>query len=79
MNGVDAIATWWDGIELWITALPFIPQSLVVMLVVVPVAFGLAVLLDRVLAVLLRVLGRDAHAQSELEAPFQETSKTEGH
>ncbi|MCZ4078999.1 hypothetical protein O1W68_13680 [Rhodococcus sp. H36-A4] len=76
---MDAIATWWDGIELWIIALPFIPQSLVVMLVVVPIAFGFAVLFDRVLAALLRVLGRDAHSQAELEAPFQETSKTEGH
>lgn len=57
---MDAIARWWDGIELWVTGLPFIPQSLVVLIVVVPAAFGLAVVFDRVLAWVLHLLGRDS-------------------
>lgn len=56
---MDGIANRWDGIELWITGLPFIPQALVVLVVLVPAAFGLAVVFDRVLAAVLRLLGRD--------------------
>ena len=80
---MHAIATWWDGVELWITGLPFVPQSIVVLLVVVPAAFGLAKLLDRILAGILHVLGRDAamtnlHTSSDI-ATTSDTKTTEGH
>lgn len=76
---MHAIATWWDGIELWITGLPFVPQSVVVLLVVVPVAFGIARLFDRVLAEILRALGRDARSERDDTSVASGSSTTEGH
>ncbi|GGC72063.1 hypothetical protein IEU95_14540 [Hoyosella rhizosphaerae] len=46
---MEALARWWDGVELWIAGLPFVPQALLVVAVMVPVCFGLASVLDRVL------------------------------
>lgn len=43
---VDAIARWWDGIELWIAGLPFVPQVILVVAVMVPLCFVAAALLD---------------------------------
>lgn len=62
---MESIARWWDGVELWVTGLAFVPQAIVVMLVVVPAAFGLARVFDRVLALVLHLLGRDARADRE--------------
>ncbi|MGV8872255.1 MAG: hypothetical protein ACOH2Q_06995 [Rhodococcus sp. (in: high G+C Gram-positive bacteria)] len=64
---MESLARWWDGVELWITGLPFVPQSIVVLLVIVPTAFLLARVFDRVLAAVLRLLGRDARAAREVE------------
>lgn len=41
-----AILNWWDGVELWLTGLPFVVQTAVVMPVVLALAFGSAVVLD---------------------------------
>ncbi|WP_245865464.1 hypothetical protein [Rhodococcoides kyotonense] len=76
---MHAIATWWDGIELWITGLPFVPQSVVVLLVLVPIAFGVARLFDRVLAEVLRALGRDRRSERDAQAALSDSSSTEGH
>ncbi|CAA0134745.1 Uncharacterised protein [Mycolicibacterium vanbaalenii] len=43
MNG---FLGWWDGVELWLTGLPFVVQTVVVMPVVLSLAYGIAVLLD---------------------------------
>lgn len=56
---MDRIAGWWDGFELWVAGLPFIPQFLVVLVGMVPISFAIAVLLDRVLRDVMRLLGRD--------------------
>ncbi|MET8776414.1 hypothetical protein ABZV58_15490 [Nocardia sp. NPDC004654] len=53
------VAGWWDGFELWVAGLPFIPQFLVVLVGMVPVSFGIAYLLDRALRAALQALGRD--------------------
>ncbi|MGA9872829.1 MAG: hypothetical protein WBQ44_17025 [Rhodococcus sp. (in: high G+C Gram-positive bacteria)] len=76
---MHAIATWWDGLELWITGLPFVPQSMVVLLVVVPAALGLAAIFDRVLAGVLRVLGRDSETDKGAAAAASDSTNTEGH
>src|SRR5699024_2612919 len=47
---VDAIVRWWDGVELWVTGLPFILQVVVVMVVLVPLAALVAIGLDIVVA-----------------------------
>ncbi|WP_227980606.1 hypothetical protein [Nocardia spumae] len=60
------IAGWWDGFELWVAGLPFIPQFAVVLVGAVPVSFLIAYLLDRGLRAILRILGRDRAAESEI-------------
>ncbi|TRW88359.1 hypothetical protein FK535_03970 [Mycolicibacterium sp. 018/SC-01/001] len=37
---------WWDGVELWLTGLPFVLQTVVVMPVVLALAYGVACALD---------------------------------
>jgi uncharacterized membrane protein len=56
---VHRIAGWWDGFELWVAGLPFIPQFLVVLVGMVPVSFAIAYVLDLVLRAALQLLGRD--------------------
>lgn len=73
---MESIARWWDGVELWVTGLPFVPQSVVVLLVIVPTAFLLARVFDRVLAVVLRLLGRDARAARDAELTGAATTTT---
>ena len=43
---MTAILNWWDGVELWLTGLPFVVQTAVVMPVVLALAYGSAVVLD---------------------------------
>ncbi|MGO4613122.1 hypothetical protein AB4305_04110 [Nocardia sp. 2YAB30] len=52
------IAGWWDGFELWVAGLPFIPQFLVVLVGMVPISFAIAYGLDRILRSVLRMLDR---------------------
>lgn len=69
---MHSIAGWWDGIELWVAALPFLPQFAVVLIGMVPISFVLAYLLDRGLQTALRMLGRDRQAVPEPGAAPQE-------
>lgn len=55
---MSGVGNWWDSVELWVTGLPFVPQVIVVMAVLVPLAGGIAWLLDKVLAGVLRLFGR---------------------
>ncbi|MFI5716009.1 hypothetical protein [Nocardia sp. NPDC051750] len=56
---MERIAGWWDGFELWVAGLPFIPQFLVVLVGMVPISFGIAYLIDRALSLAAGALGRD--------------------
>jgi hypothetical protein len=58
---VDGILSWWDGVELWLSGLGFVLQTIVVMPVVIVLAYGLAVLLDGALGQGIRVLRRVRH------------------
>jgi len=40
---------WWDGAELWLSGLGFVPQTLIVMPVVLALAYGIAVTLNALL------------------------------
>ncbi|MDY6870866.1 MAG: hypothetical protein SV966_10185 [Actinomycetota bacterium] len=62
---MDAFLSWWDGVELWLTGLGFVAQTAVVMPVALLLAYGLAVLLDGVLAAGARVLRRARHDGQE--------------
>ncbi|WP_433194095.1 hypothetical protein ACQP1G_35795 [Nocardia sp. CA-107356] len=63
------IAGLWDGFELWVAGLPFIPQFVVVLVGMVPVSFAIAYVLDRVLRVSLQLLGRNRALTAEEVVP----------
>lgn len=46
MNG---ILSWWDGVELWLSGLGFVLQTVIVMPVVLALAYLVAVTLDALL------------------------------
>lgn len=39
---MTAVLTWWDSVEEWLTGLPFIPQLLVTVAVLLPLATAIA-------------------------------------
>jgi hypothetical protein len=43
---MNAILSWWDGVELWLSGLGFVFQSIVVMPVVLVLAYVIASALD---------------------------------
>lgn len=53
--------SWWDGVELWLSGLGFVLQTIVVMPVVLALAYGIAVLGDGVLGRGIRLLRRMRH------------------
>ena len=62
---MTGILNWWDGIELWLSGLGFVWQTVIVMPVVLLLAYGVAVLLDGALGNGIRVLARVTHADEE--------------
>lgn len=46
---MDGFLSWWDSFELWLSGLGFVPQTLIVMPVVLLLAYGIAVAIDSVL------------------------------
>lgn len=55
MNG---FLNWWDGVELWLSGLPFVLQALAVMPVVLALAYVLATVQDTLLGKGIRLLHR---------------------
>ena len=55
---------WCDGVELWLSGLGFVAQTVVVMPVVLALAYGIAILLDGALGNGIRLL-RSARHQDE--------------
>ncbi len=53
--------SWWDGVELWLSGLGFVLQTIVVMPVVLALAYGIAVALDGALGRGIRLLRRMRH------------------
>jgi HAMP domain-containing protein len=62
---VTDILNWWDGVELWLSGLSFLAQTVVVMPVVLVLAFAAAVVLDALLGNGIRVLRRIRHSDDE--------------
>ena len=58
---------WWDGVELWLSGLPFVAQTAVVMPVVLALAYGIAILLDGALGNGIRLLRRVRHQTEDEE------------
>ncbi|MBO0853065.1 MAG: hypothetical protein J2P18_04785 [Nocardia sp.] len=65
------MAGWWDGFELWVAGLPFLPQFIVVMLGAIPMSLLIAYLLDRGVRMVLALAGRDEPAASVAPIPPQ--------
>jgi hypothetical protein len=64
---VGGFLNWWDGVELWLTGLPFVVQTAVVMPVVLALAYGVAVVLDGALGNGIRMLRRVRHDDRDVE------------
>lgn len=55
---MGGLLSWWDGVELWLSGLGFVLQTIVVMPVVLALAYVIAVLLDVLLGNGVRLLHR---------------------
>ena len=50
MAGMEQVLRWWDGVELWVAGQGFLPQVVLILAVVVPLAWLTAGALDRVIS-----------------------------
>jgi hypothetical protein len=62
MNG---ILSWWDGVELWLSGLGFVLQTVVVMPVVLTLAYIIAATLDALLGRGIHLMRRVLHSDEE--------------
>ncbi len=62
---VNGILSWWDGVELWLSGLGFVLQTVVVMPVVLAVAYIIAVTLDALLGRGIHLMRRILHNDEE--------------
>lgn len=53
---VAGFLSWWDSVELWLSGLGFVLQTIIVMPVVLLLAYGMALVVDRVLGTGISVL-----------------------
>ena len=53
---MSGILSWWDGVELWLSGLGFVLQTVIVMPVVLALAYGIAVVVDAALGNGIRLL-----------------------
>jgi hypothetical protein len=58
VSPVNGFLSWWDGVELWLSGLGFVLQSIVVMPVVLLLAYGIAAALDAMLGRGIQVMRR---------------------
>ncbi len=65
VSPVNAILNWWDGVELWLSGLGFVFQSIVVMPVVLALAYLTAAALDGALGRGIGLMNRVRHIDEE--------------
>ena len=65
MSGLTNFLNWWDGVELWLSGLGFVAQTVIVMPVVLSLAYGVAMVLDGALGNGIRLLRRTRHQEVE--------------
>jgi hypothetical protein len=58
VGAVTGFLSWWDGVELWLSGLGFVLQTIVVMPVVLVLAYLIAVALDSLLGFEIRMMQR---------------------
>lgn len=62
VSPVNGFLSWWDGVELWLSGLPFVLQALTVMPIVLGLAYGAAALLDALLGKGIQLMRRARHS-----------------
>jgi len=62
---MNAILSWWDGVELWLSGLGFVFQTIVVMPVVLALAYVIAAALDGALGGGIRMMRRIRHGDED--------------
>lgn len=64
---MGGILSWWDGVELWLSGLGFVFQTIIVMPVVLILGYGIALVADAALGngirVIRRIRGDDGHVR----------------
>ena len=65
MSPVNGFLSWWDGVELWLSGLGFVFQTIVVMPVVLLLAYVIAAGLDAMLGRGIQVMRRVRHNGEE--------------
>jgi hypothetical protein len=65
VSPVNAFLSWWDGVELWLSGLGFVFQSVVVIPVVLLLAYVIAAGLDAMLGRGIQVMRRLRHNGEE--------------
>jgi hypothetical protein len=68
VSPVNGFLSWWDGVELWLSGLGFVLQTIVVMPVVLVLAYLTAVALDALLGygiTGIQVLRRVGHSDED--------------
>ena len=63
--GWDAVARWWNGVELWLTQLGLALQVALLMVVLLPACWWAARLMDRVVGLLFDRLGPRYSVETE--------------
>lgn len=62
---MSGFLNWWDGVELWLSGLGFVWQTMIVMPVVLLLSYGVAVVLDGALGNGIRLLHRVRHSDED--------------
>jgi len=65
VSPVTGFLSWWDGVELWLSGLGFVFQTIVVMPVVLLLAYLIAIALDATLGRGIHVMRRVRHSDEE--------------
>ncbi|MDR2279763.1 MAG: hypothetical protein LBE07_02780 [Gordonia sp. (in: high G+C Gram-positive bacteria)] len=55
---MDSVLSWWDSVEEWLTGLPFVPQLVVTLIVVIPLATVIALAVNFLVRRLVTLLSR---------------------
>ena len=65
VSAVNGFLSWWDGVELWLSGLGFVFQTIVVMPVVLALAYLIAAALDGALGRGIQLMRRVRHNGEE--------------
>ncbi|WP_445165958.1 hypothetical protein ACTXG7_18990 [Mycolicibacterium sp. Dal123E01] len=63
---MQGLLSWWDGVELWLSGLGFVLQTVIVMPVVLLLAYLIALVIDALLGNGIRLLRRLRHSDRRL-------------